>query len=347
MKKINLLFVLLSVLSIGVKAQVGIGTLTPNPSSAIDIVSTTGGLLPPRMSAAEVSAITNPATGLQIFNTTTNKMEVNLGTPALPSWNSYDSNPSISPQISSIDCSKYSIDIISPGNILGEDPLHATLRLAYTGGNLGSYPQGTPFSYQSSSSYPIYTFTLKPGTLQSGDGFFDYDVVGQAISPTQTTQFNPAGIDPTFSELSKSCTVYNLGQKGYNSENKTLKIFGVASSAFTSVGSLNIKNITFTVYGLYVYMSLKSPENKNLTVVATQHLPGGTTVASNVENKTFTTSNFQNPQLLNTTFNDSVPNEINTYYISDSSTKEYYKLTFIASGVPSSLSVSANLEIIN
>jgi hypothetical protein len=48
-------------------AQVGIGTTTPDASSALDITSTTGGLLVPRMTAAERDAITSPAQGLIIF----------------------------------------------------------------------------------------------------------------------------------------------------------------------------------------------------------------------------------------------------------------------------------------
>ena len=48
-------------------AQVGIGTTTPEASAALDITSTTKGLLIPRMTAAERDAITSPAQGLIIF----------------------------------------------------------------------------------------------------------------------------------------------------------------------------------------------------------------------------------------------------------------------------------------
>lgn len=50
-------------------AQVGIGTTTPNASSALDISSTTAGLLAPRMTAAQKTAIATPATGLLIYQT--------------------------------------------------------------------------------------------------------------------------------------------------------------------------------------------------------------------------------------------------------------------------------------
>ena len=50
-------------------AQVGIGTTTPDASSALDITSTTKGLLIPRMTAAQRDAISSPATGLMIYQT--------------------------------------------------------------------------------------------------------------------------------------------------------------------------------------------------------------------------------------------------------------------------------------
>ena len=48
-------------------AQVGIGTTTPDASAALDITSTTKGLLIPRMTAAQRDAIISPTQGLIIF----------------------------------------------------------------------------------------------------------------------------------------------------------------------------------------------------------------------------------------------------------------------------------------
>ena len=50
-------------------AQVGIGTTTPDASSALDITSTTKGLLIPRMTETQRDAISSPATGLMIYQT--------------------------------------------------------------------------------------------------------------------------------------------------------------------------------------------------------------------------------------------------------------------------------------
>lgn len=50
-----------------VQAQVGIGTITPAPSSALDVTSTTRGVLIPRMTAVQRTAIAAPAEGLMVY----------------------------------------------------------------------------------------------------------------------------------------------------------------------------------------------------------------------------------------------------------------------------------------
>ncbi|SDG40703.1 hypothetical protein [Psychroflexus sediminis] len=50
-------------------AQVGIGTDTPSTSSILDVESTTAGVLFPRMTTGQRTAITSPANGLTVFDT--------------------------------------------------------------------------------------------------------------------------------------------------------------------------------------------------------------------------------------------------------------------------------------
>src|SRR5947207_15378134 len=47
----------------------GIGTITPNASSLLDVTSTSKGVLIPRMTKTQRDAIASPATGLMIFQT--------------------------------------------------------------------------------------------------------------------------------------------------------------------------------------------------------------------------------------------------------------------------------------
>ena len=61
-------------------AQVGIGTTTPNAKAALDITSTTRGLLPPRMDSTARNAITSPPAGLIIYNTSIKAFQCYNGT---------------------------------------------------------------------------------------------------------------------------------------------------------------------------------------------------------------------------------------------------------------------------
>ena len=63
-------------------AQVGVGTASPDASAALEIESTTLGLLPPRMTTVERDLINSgaPAEGLTIYNTDTKCLELYNGT---------------------------------------------------------------------------------------------------------------------------------------------------------------------------------------------------------------------------------------------------------------------------
>ena len=65
-KNYFLIFLLFTSLS---NAQFGINTNTPEVSSALDVVSTTGGILIPRLTITQRDAIASPATGLMIYQT--------------------------------------------------------------------------------------------------------------------------------------------------------------------------------------------------------------------------------------------------------------------------------------
>ena len=56
--------------------NVAIGTTTQNASAAFEVASTTQGVLFPRMTTTQRNAITTPADGLVIYNTTDNKLQV-------------------------------------------------------------------------------------------------------------------------------------------------------------------------------------------------------------------------------------------------------------------------------
>jgi hypothetical protein len=73
MKKIiGLLLTCCIVLSSIAQSNVGIGTASPAASAALDISSTTKGLLVPRMTASQRTSIANPAKGLLVYDTDQN-----------------------------------------------------------------------------------------------------------------------------------------------------------------------------------------------------------------------------------------------------------------------------------
>jgi len=68
MKKL-LIFAVVIAVSFTTFAQVGIGIAAPNASAALDITSTTQGLLPPRMTKVQLEAIDSPIEGLMVYCT--------------------------------------------------------------------------------------------------------------------------------------------------------------------------------------------------------------------------------------------------------------------------------------
>ena len=78
-------------------AQVGIGTTSPDSSAALDITATNQGILIPRvtlLSLSDGTTISNPATGLLVFNSAGSLpagFYWNSGLPASPHWERFES----------------------------------------------------------------------------------------------------------------------------------------------------------------------------------------------------------------------------------------------------------------
>lgn len=74
-------------------AQTGVGTITPDASSVLDVYSTTKGFLLPRHTDTTRDNIVLPAKGLMIFNTSANELQTNTGTPVAPIWTASGTGP--------------------------------------------------------------------------------------------------------------------------------------------------------------------------------------------------------------------------------------------------------------
>lgn len=66
-------------LTVATSGNVGIGTASPSSKAILDLVSTTKGFLPPRMTTTQRDAISSPAEGLTVYNTTTDALNIYTG----------------------------------------------------------------------------------------------------------------------------------------------------------------------------------------------------------------------------------------------------------------------------
>jgi len=133
----------------------------PHPSAGLDVNFTNKGLLPPRLTAEQRDAIEDPATGLQIFNLTTNCLEIFIppdwqnifcGCSAAPSNLIYsDSGPLLYCVNSVISPNNASTQSSTPGSFTVSPGLPAGLSLNYTTGQI----TGAPLMAAASAEYTV------------------------------------------------------------------------------------------------------------------------------------------------------------------------------------------------
>ncbi len=140
MKTIKVLFLtILVVASFSVTAQVAINTngSTADESSVLDVQSTEHGLLIPRMTQIQREAISNPATGLLVYQTDGTKgFYYNMGTPASPNWIGLSST--LITQISDADGdTKVQVEASSDEDTIRFEAAGAEVMTLTSAGNLG------------------------------------------------------------------------------------------------------------------------------------------------------------------------------------------------------------------
>ena len=75
---------------------VGVGTISPAATALLDLNSTAKGFLPPRMTTAQRDAITSPAEGLVVYNTTTKALNLRVASKWLSFGGSMTGNTMVS-----------------------------------------------------------------------------------------------------------------------------------------------------------------------------------------------------------------------------------------------------------
>lgn len=194
MKKIILLFFLFSCGLLN--AQTGIGTTTPDASAKLDITSTTKGLLAPRMTAAQKTAISLPATGLLIYQTDAPVgFYVNVGSAAAPSWQRVSTDWTKSGN----DISFTTGNISTTGNLTGGNA--TTSKLSGFGAsivtktasyNLAATDNGTVLSFNSASAVTLTIPTGLPDgfncmVVQQGTG--QITLAGSGLTPISRNSY--------------------------------------------------------------------------------------------------------------------------------------------------------------
>ena len=162
-------------------AQVGINTTSPNPSAALDIVSTTQGILIPRMTTVQKTAISNPASGLMVYDITLKCISQNAGTSAAPAWICLSSKDT---QSSSFYVPSIAIDALTTATGQTLD-LYAEYKKQFntpTKVSTGA-PASIPYFTAATDLYYYITFydntVLKINSLNAS-GVLNYDILKEA-----------------------------------------------------------------------------------------------------------------------------------------------------------------------
>jgi hypothetical protein len=187
--------------------NVGIGTINPDSTAILDLVSTKMGFLAPRMTTADRDAIANPAHGLTIFNTQDSTIQYWNGVCWLPVY-----------QENCNDC-YFNATLSAQGDTLDRvvsDSVSVTLTLNQTSGNpqniavniLSQLPQGVTYTItpnpQFGSGAVIITFRATP-FAQSGT----YPIVIQSLC-------GPNIVNQVFSLYIEPCYILNVINSSQN-----------------------------------------------------------------------------------------------------------------------------------
>ena len=145
-------------LTINTYSQVGINTASPDASAALDITSTTGGLLLPRMTDTQRLAISNPAAGLAVYVT-----DLNGGSFMFYDGNSWSAFAS---------------------NTVPDTPTNVSANTAGSGEATVTYTQSAS---NGGSAITGYTATSNPGGITgTSDNGGDITISGLTIGSTYT-----------------------------------------------------------------------------------------------------------------------------------------------------------------
>jgi hypothetical protein len=241
-------------------AQVGIGTTNPNTSAALDITSTTKGFLPPRMTTTERNAIGTPATGLVIFNTTTNGLEVKSST----GWTSLTTDNVTITEDNTSSVALYPVFVSNNVDSLALKVDKTITPLSYTPSTgeflsqsfASTNNNGTVFSRLSSTQLQVADVPSKIVTITSNQISVGPNPSDTKITPTTVTAttFVTDTAPAAGNQLGNKTYIDNFGGSGGWYFTTTVSV-----AASTVVDFPNCLNNTYNAYEIYFVPNLTAP----------------------------------------------------------------------------------------
>ena len=239
--------------------NIGIGTESPN--AAVDIVSTTGGLLIPRMTTEERDLISSPATGLQIYNITTNCFNIWNGS----SWGQVCPDCSFKP---------------APGN---NGPICAGLTLDLTVETIpgATYSWTGPDGFSSNLQNPSI---LSATTAASGAYFVTVTLNGCTSQPIATVATVNPSLGPTSASYNNPLCVNNTLTFNATTIPGASYTWSGPNNYFSNIQNPSIPNVQLSQAGTYYVVatqgSCSSSSSVEVIVLPVPAKPGTITGTS-------------------------------------------------------------------
>jgi hypothetical protein len=230
-----------SIVKTVLRGQIGIGVVTPVASAKVQIDSTTQGLLPPRMTAAQRTAISSPAVGLVVYQTdaTEGLYQYKTGGWEIVAGGGGGSGSGSVTSVSVVSANGFA------GTVANASTTPAiTLSTSVTGlllGNGTSVSAATPNTDFLAVDGPVYTGILSTGTLT-------FNAANPLVSlQSSVNDFNQLLIQNSGAGvLSSSDIVVN---NNLSTDSDYYGDFGINGSNYSGTGSLALPN------AVYVYSS--------------------------------------------------------------------------------------------
>ena len=231
----------------------------------LDVSSTNLGILIPRMTTAQMNAISSPATGLIIYNTDCNNLNYNAGTPGSPNWVTINST------------------VGTPGNITGSASVCAN-------------QTGITYSIAAVSGATSYNWTVPSGaTITAGTGTSSITVTfGTNGGNVCVSAVNSCG---TSNASCITVTVYGNLTAGTISSNQTICSGGTPSAlTFTTPPTGGT--------GIYTYQWYNGTGSLGSAATNSTYSPGALTASGIITTESFDGTTFPPTGWGNTVISD-------------------------------------------